>query len=93
MRLYAAHCVNCHGFDGKGPALQGADYGLGVKPPDLSVVGGQDDSQLYVVIRDGVRYTGMPPFAGDLTHNEIWSIVTYLSALRKNAQGRKASGG
>jgi mono/diheme cytochrome c family protein len=74
-------CVNCHG----GPGAQWAKFseGLNPSPPDLKdVVGGLTPSQLFWVIKNGIRMTGMPSFAGaGVPDPEIWSIVAFLKKL------------
>ena len=77
----ARGCVNCHG----GPGAQWAKFseGLNPAPPDLKdVVGELTPGEMFWVIRNGIRMTGMPSFAGaGVPDQEIWSIVAFLKKL------------
>ena len=74
-------CVNCHG----GPGATWAKFseGLNPAPPDLKeVVGGAQPAQLFWIIKNGIRMTGMPSFgATGVPDQEIWSIVAFLKKL------------
>jgi len=74
-------CVNCHG----GPGVTWAKFseGLNPGPPDLKdVVGSLQPSELFWVIKHGIRMTGMPSFgAVGVPDQEIWSIVAFLRKL------------
>lgn len=63
---YEKHCKSCHGKKMEG------DIG-----PDL-VPGRYSDGQLFDIIRDGRKTTGMPSF-GNLGEEKIWQIVTRLN--------------
>ena len=60
---FADHCAACHANDGSGDAIFGR--GLYPKPPDLRLQATQErtDGELFWVIENGVRFTGMPSFA------------------------------
>jgi mono/diheme cytochrome c family protein len=40
------------------------------------------DRELFSIIREGIRFTGMPGFAGTDTSDQIWDLVDYLRSLR-----------
>jgi mono/diheme cytochrome c family protein len=75
---FADHCASCHGNDGKGGTLIGR--GLYPKPPDMTHATTQQltDGELYYIIENGVRFTGMPGFA-EQTGNEKILRVGILS--------------
>jgi mono/diheme cytochrome c family protein len=83
-RAFAARgCVTCHG----GPGAEWAKFSEGLRPdpPDLKELGPQTPpEQLFWVIRNGIRMTGMPSFAtagaGDM---EIWTIAAFVKNLDK----------
>jgi mono/diheme cytochrome c family protein len=74
-------CVACHG----GPGAQWAKFseGLNPAPPDLKeIVGGLPPGELFWVVKNGIRMTGMPSFgAAGVPDPEIWSIVAFLKKL------------
>src|SRR5262249_207566 len=59
MAHFADHCASCHGNDGRGTTLVGR--GLYPKPPDMTEAATQQltDGELYYIIENGVRFTGM----------------------------------
>ena len=61
---FADHCAICHGNDGSGDTMIGR--GLYPKPPDLREQGTQNlsDGDIFWIIQNGVRLTGMPAFGG-----------------------------
>ena len=84
MEHYADHCATCHGNDGSGRTLVGR--GLYPKPPDMTLPATQQlsDGELYYVIENGVRLTGMPAFgenAGNEEDTESWALVNFIRHL------------
>lgn len=61
---FADHCAFCHANDGSGDTMFGD--GLYPKPPDLRKPETQklSDGELFWIIENGVRFTGMPAFGG-----------------------------
>src|SRR5205085_2750194 len=81
MEHFADHCAVCHGSDGSGSTQIGK--GLFPKPPDMRQSGTQDltDGEIYYIINNGVRYTGMPAFgeAADNGQDEnSWKLVVLI---------------
>ena len=83
MAHFADHCAICHGNDGSGNALVGK--GLYPKPPDMRQRDTQNlsDGELYYIIHNGVRFTGMPAFgpnnAGE--DEDSWKLVRLIRHL------------
>ena len=61
---FADHCAICHGNDGSADTMMG--HGLYPKPPDLRATETQklSDGDIFWIIQNGVRMTGMPAFGG-----------------------------
>ena len=80
---FADHCATCHANDGSGDTTMG--QGLFPKPPDLRARPTQtlSDGELFYVIENGVRFTGMPAFAtGDAAGEEAsWQLVLFIRHL------------
>jgi mono/diheme cytochrome c family protein len=78
---WADHCATCHGLDGKGNTEVGR--GLYPKVPDMSD-GSPDlsDGELFYIIANGVRLTGMPGW-GDENKAETWRLVHFIRHLPK----------
>jgi len=81
---FADHCAICHGNDGSGETMIGG--GLYPKPPDLRLPQTQNltDGELYWIIENGVRFTGMPAFASGGGHGgtqDSWKLVHFIRHL------------
>src|SRR5208282_2638562 len=81
MAHFADHCATCHGNDGSGDTLYGK--GLYPKPPDLRLPETQklSDGELYWIIENGVRFTGMPSFGGVHRLHDSWKLVLVIRHL------------
>jgi len=71
-------CVNCHG----GPGVDWGKWSEGMQPdpPDLKKVGEErQPNELFWVIKNGIKMTGMPSFgATGVSDDEIWKIVAFV---------------
>lgn len=88
---FADHCAICHGNDGSGDTPMG--NGLYPKPPDLRKPATQElsDGELFWIIENGVRFTGMPAFSNNEDHNhasgnhgggqDSWKLVHFIRHL------------
>jgi mono/diheme cytochrome c family protein len=81
---FADHCAICHANDGSGHTLVGD--GLYPKPPDLRLQQTQNltDGELFWIIENGVRFTGMPAFSDSGEHSgdeSSWKLVHFLRHL------------
>jgi mono/diheme cytochrome c family protein len=80
--LYDKNCAGCHGDTGKGDGSMGSD--LNPKPSDLTDTDwkhGSTDGELFLVIRDGAKGTGMKPFGKKMTAHQIWDVINYVHTL------------
>lgn len=78
-RLYASHCVLCHGADGSGDT-QMREF-LKTPPANLadsSWIYGNRDSDIFNVIKAGRTDRDMPAFSDQLTDERIWQTINYL---------------
>jgi mono/diheme cytochrome c family protein len=81
---FADHCAICHGNDGSGNTMVGD--GLYPRPPDLRKSDTQNlsDGELFWVIENGVRFTGMPAFGNGSQHGaeqDSWKLVHFIRHL------------
>jgi mono/diheme cytochrome c family protein len=78
---FKENCVMCHGA----PGVPESEAGMGLNPaaPDLTLPAIQkmSDGELYWIVGNGIRMTGMPAFS--LTHkpDEVWKIVAFVRHL------------
>jgi mono/diheme cytochrome c family protein len=80
---WADHCASCHSNDGGGEALMGRNM---VPPaPDMRRIETQHltDGELFYIIQNGVRLTGMPGWGGGSAHDEeaSWKLVYFIRHL------------
>ncbi len=82
MEHFADHCAICHGNDGRGQTTIG--QGLYPKPPNLTDADAQEltDGELYYIVVNGIRFTGMPGFGED-DPEESWHLVNFIRHLPK----------
>ena len=80
LRHYAAMCAQCHG----GPGVEPEEFarGLNPQPPDLEQAAKEYlQSELYWIIKHGIRMTGMPAFGATHDTNELWKIAAFVQKL------------
>jgi mono/diheme cytochrome c family protein len=78
---FADHCAICHANDGSGETRFGR--GLYPRPPDMRRAETQalTDGELFYIIENGVRFTGMPAW-GEPGHAEAsWQLVHFIRHL------------
>lgn len=82
---FADHCAICHGNDGGGDTLIGR--GLYPKAPNLRGAETQQlsDGEIFWIIENGVRLTGMPGFGGNGAEHggddASWKLVRFIRHL------------
>jgi mono/diheme cytochrome c family protein len=83
MAHYADHCAACHANDGSGETELG--LGLYPKPPDMRLDATQSltDGELFYIIENGVRLTGMPAWSTgtDEGKTATWHLVHFIREL------------
>lgn len=81
MMHFADHCAACHGNDGSGDTMYG--HGLYPKPPDMRLAATQElsDGELFWIIENGVRFTGMPGFSSPAEPEASWHLVRFIRHL------------
>jgi mono/diheme cytochrome c family protein len=84
-KLYATDCSMCHGSDGRTPT----DFGRWMYPraSDLtsSLVQNYSDRELFWIVKNGIRLSGMPAFGSVESDEHIWDLVRHVRTLRGTA--------
>ena len=79
---YQENCVTCHGA----PGVEASEIGQGLNPypPELATQSEESDpKELFWIVRNGIKMTGMPSFGVTHTDQEIWAIVAFLRKMPK----------
>lgn len=77
---YVAMCAGCHGAPGK--MRSAAGKGLRPLPPDLAVTSREwRPEELFWIVKNGIKMTGMPAFGPTHDDETIWNIVAFVKAL------------
>ena len=81
MAHYKENCLVCHGVPGSEPSE--LSMGLNPSAPPLDDKGIQQlsDGQMFWIIQNGVRWSGMPAFGMTHKDEEIWKIVSFVRHL------------
>lgn len=90
---WADHCFSCHGNDGSGDTVIGRH--LYPPAPDMRLEETQklSDGELFYIIQNGIRLTGMPGWATGASHDEedSWKLVHFIRHLPQlTVEERKA---
>jgi len=83
MAHWADHCATCHANDGSGQTVIGQN--LYPPAPDMRLPATQNrtDGELYYIIQNGIRMTGMPGWGqpGELQSDGSWQLVLFIRRL------------
>ncbi|HEY9552839.1 MAG TPA: cytochrome c [Allosphingosinicella sp.] len=77
---YKSMCEQCHG----GPGTQRAEFarGLRPRPPELGPeLEHWTPSEVFWIVKYGIKMTGMPSFGASHSDEEIWNIVAFVERL------------
>ncbi|SCC94610.1 Cytochrome c family protein (fragment) [Thiomonas sp. X19] len=82
FNIYVRSCMICHG----GPGLRPSNFvreGLNPRPPkfshrsDLQL----NPQELFWVIKNGIRMTGMPAWSPSMSDDQLWALVAFMNNL------------
>jgi mono/diheme cytochrome c family protein len=80
--LFEQHCASCHGANGR--AQTETNAAMKVKPADLTsnAARGLTPGEIYWVITNGIKSSGMPAFQTKMNENERWQTTLYVRHLQ-----------
>lgn len=79
---YAAHCVACHGA----AAVAREHWAGGMEPQPPYLLDAADKftpAELFWIVRNGIKMTGMPSWKDSLSDAQLWEVVAWLEASRQ----------
>jgi mono/diheme cytochrome c family protein len=87
---FADHCASCHANDGSGQTSIGRK--LYPRAPDMrgAATQGLTDGELFYIIENGVRLTGMPAWGGPDSAEGSWHLVHFIRHLPRLTAEEKA---
>lgn len=80
IRLYRSYCLQCHGAPGIAPDR----FGFGMNPAPANLVATAREwqaSEIYWVVRYGIKMSGMPAWEYRLSDAEMWDVVAFVEQL------------
>ena len=88
LEHFADHCATCHANNGSGDTEMG--HGLYPRAPDMRLPATQSltDGELFYIIENGVRLTGMPAWGTGAPDGEMesWQLVHFIRQLPRLTQ-------
>lgn len=79
-QIYAKNCAGCHG-SAKGPSDWGAK-GLYPRAPQFFQEGSDVTApEAFAAIRDGVRYSGMGAWRGQMKDEDMWKVANLIANI------------
>ena len=83
-QLYGTECAMCHGIDGHKPT----DSGRWMYPRAADLTSAEvqqySDRELFWILKNGIRLSGMPAFGKVESDQHIWELVQFVRTLRTN---------
>lgn len=84
-RLFGTECAQCHGLDGHTPT----DAGRWMYPRATDLTSPEvqqySDRELFWIVKNGIRLSGMPAFGKVESDEHIWNLAHYIRTLRRTA--------
>jgi len=81
QEVFLGSCAQCHGADARGDT----NIGRNMAPPamDLSSPHVQhwSDAELFWIIQNGVRLTGMPSWRSSISGDDTWKLARFIHKL------------
>jgi len=77
---YHEMCVTCHGA----PGVPASEIGKGLNPfpPELVEEAGEEEpEELFWIVKNGIKMTGMPAFGPTHTDEQLWAIIAFVRTL------------
>lgn len=84
-KLFGTECAECHGLDGH--KLTDAGRWMYPRAADLrsSEVQQYSDRELYWIVKNGIRLSGMPAYGKVESDDHIWNLVHYVRTFPGSA--------
>ena len=81
QEVFLGSCAQCHGADARGDT----NIGRNMTPPAMDLgsahVQHWNDPELFWIIQNGVRLTGMPSWKSSISDNDTWKLARFIHNL------------
>jgi mono/diheme cytochrome c family protein len=86
QEVFLGSCAQCHGADARGDTYVGRNMYPPAMDLSSSHVQHWSDAELFWIIQNGVRLTGMPAWKSSISDNATWKLARFIHNLpRLNA--------
>ncbi|MBI2818100.1 MAG: c-type cytochrome [Acidobacteria bacterium] len=83
--IFGQACAICHGADGRAQT----ELGRAMYPPAIDLtsphVRSWSDAELFWIIQNGIRLTGMPAWKERISEEDTWKLIHFLRSLSEAA--------
>jgi mono/diheme cytochrome c family protein len=80
-QVFLQSCALCHGADGRGETY----IGRNMYPPAMDMTSPHvqhwSDAELFWIIQNGVRLTGMPSWQSSISETDTWKLARFIHSL------------
>jgi mono/diheme cytochrome c family protein len=81
QEVFLGSCAQCHGADARGDT----SLGRSMDPPAMDLTSAHvqhwSDAELFWIIQNGVRLTGMPSWKLSISENDTWKLARFIHKL------------
>jgi mono/diheme cytochrome c family protein len=81
QEVFLGSCAQCHGADARGDT----NVGRNMYPPAMDLTSTHvqhwSDAELFWIIQNGVRLTGMPAWKSNISEDDTWKLVRFIHKL------------
>lgn len=81
QEVFLGSCAQCHGADARGDT----EIGRNMDPPAMDLTSAHvqhwTDAELFWIIQNGVRLTGMPSWKSSISGNDTWKLALFIHHL------------
>ncbi len=81
QEVFLGSCAQCHGADARGDT----NIGRNMNPPAMDLTSAHvqhwSDAELFWIIQNGVRLTGMPSWKSSISDNDTWKLTSFIHRL------------
>ena len=83
---YGLECGVCHAEDGRAQRAPGQLMYPRASDLTSTQVQSYSDEELFWIVQNGIRFTGMPAFGDVESPDHVWDLVNYMRALPGDSQ-------